>query len=177
MEEIVDLVDAGGRVLRQVTKGQAHVHGWLHKTVIGCLRDGEDWVFARQAADRQDAGQLVVPVGGHVRAGESDLAALFREAEEEIGVRHVSYVRIGTAILHRNVIGRNENHLFVVYEIATTDSIILGNESVAIERMTPTQHKRALIERPKDFGEAHYFLLEKFYRDYLPTGWQNRWGE
>src|SRR5689334_6410728 len=71
-EEIVDIVNEDGTVLRQAAKTEAHKHGWLHKTVIGYLKYGDDWALVCQAADRQDAGQLVAPVGGHVQAGESD---------------------------------------------------------------------------------------------------------
>jgi isopentenyldiphosphate isomerase len=71
-EEIIDIVNKNGEVLRQAAKSEAHQHGWLHKTVIGYLRDGEDWILVCQAADRQDAGQLVAPVAGHVQAGETE---------------------------------------------------------------------------------------------------------
>jgi 8-oxo-dGTP pyrophosphatase MutT (NUDIX family) len=84
-EELVDVVDESGNVLRQELKTEAHKHGWLHKTAIGYLKYGEDWALVRQAADRQDAGQLVAPVGGHIKAGESDVDGLLRECEEEIG--------------------------------------------------------------------------------------------
>jgi len=70
-KEIVDVVDGSGRTVRQVLKADARKHGWLHKTVVGYFRDGDDWVFVRQAADRQEPGLVVAPVGGHVEAGES----------------------------------------------------------------------------------------------------------
>ncbi|HEX9153616.1 MAG TPA: NUDIX domain-containing protein [Candidatus Saccharimonadales bacterium] len=168
-EEIVDIVDEGGKVLRQAPKNEAHRHGWLHKTVIGCLRDGEDWVLVCQASDRQDAGQLVAPVGGHVQADESEEDALLREAEEEIGTRNIDYKLVGRAIFHRQVIGRDENHLFIVHEISTDDEIVLNEESVSFERFTKEKLKAALVERPENFGDAYYFVLEKFYPDYLPA--------
>ena len=37
-EEIVDIIDEFGKVLRQAPKTEAHKHGWLHKTVIGYLK-------------------------------------------------------------------------------------------------------------------------------------------
>ncbi len=174
-EEVVDIVDEAGNVLHQATKTEAHQHGWLHKTVIGYLKYGNDWALVRQAADRQDAGQLVAPVGGHVKAGEKEIDALLREVEEEIGARNVAYTEIGQAILHRQIIGRDENHLFIVYEIMTEDEVILNEEAVAIEKFTDAALKRALSDDPQKFGEAYYFVLEKFYREYLPTNWINRW--
>lgn len=177
MDEEVDIIDENGKIVRQALKTDAHKHGWQHKTVIGYLKYGDDWALVRQAADRQDAGQLVAPVGGHVQAGESEIDALMREAEEEIGTRNIVYKHVGDAQFHRQVIGRDENHLFVVYEISTDDPIKLNEESVAIERFTRSDLKQALIDSPANFGDAYYFVLEKFYPEYLPQGYAHRWGE
>lgn len=76
MNEQVDVIDESGKVLKQALKTEAHTHGWLHKTVIGYLKYGNEWALVRQASDRQDAGQLVAPVGGHVQAGESNLSLI-----------------------------------------------------------------------------------------------------
>ena len=174
-EEIVDIIDANRKPLKQAPKTEAHKHGWLHKTVIGYLKFGDDWSLVRQASDRQDAGQLVAPVGGHVKAGESEIDALLREAEEEIGTRNVRYKHVGDKVFHRQVIGRDENHLFVVYEIETEDPIVLNEESVAIERFSADELKKALSEHPERFGDAYFFVLESFYPDYLPANYVRRW--
>lgn len=174
MEEIVDIIDESGKVLSQASKQEAHEHGWLHKIVIGYLRYGDDWALVAQAADRQDAGQLVAPVGGHVKAGEAEENALLRESEEEIGTRNITYKFIGKAIFHRQVIGRDENHMFIVYEISTDDEVELNEESVSIERFTKDDLKQALEEQPERFGTAYYFVLEKFYPEYLPANWEKR---
>ena len=170
--EIVEIVDETGNAIRQALKTDAHQHGWLHKTVIGYLRYGEDWALVRQASDRQDAGQLVAPVGGHVTAGETNEAALIRESDEEIGTANINYKYIGTAQFHRQVIGRDENHLFVVYEIASEDELTLGSEAVAIERFTTDELKQALVSSPEQFGAAFYFVFEHFYPEYLAANYR-----
>jgi 8-oxo-dGTP pyrophosphatase MutT (NUDIX family) len=174
-EELVDILGDNDEVVRQELKTGAHKHGWKHKTVIGYLKFGDDWSLVRQASDRQDAGQLVAPVGGHVKAGESELDALLRESEEEIGTRNITYKHVGNKVFHRQVIGRDENHLFAVYEIQTNDPVILNEESVAIERFTAAELKNALQEHPENFGDAYYFVLESFYPEYLPEGYVRRW--
>jgi 8-oxo-dGTP pyrophosphatase MutT (NUDIX family) len=174
-DEILDIIDESGKILLQATKEEAHKRGLLHKIVIGYIRYGDDWALVSQAAYKQDAGQLVAPVGGHVKAGEPEEDALLRESEEEIGTRNINFRLIGRAIFHRQVIGRDENHLFVVYEISTDDEVVLNQEAVSIERLTSSELKKAIIERPQRLGDAFYFVLENFYPDYLPKTWVKRW--
>ncbi len=175
MDEIVDVIDVQGTALKQARKADAHRYGRPHRVVIGWLRDSDSWSLVRQSAHRQDAGQLVAPVGGHVQAGEPNEAALLREAEEEIGTRNITFDYIGSAPFRRQILGRDENHLFVVYEITTADPIVLGNESVAIERFSSEELKRVLIDRPDVIGGAFYFVLQSFYANFLPAGYRSRW--
>ncbi len=165
--ERVDVINEDGDIIETVLKTDAHKTGALHKTVIGCLRYGDDWALVTQAADRQDAGQLVNPVGGHVASGEDTISALLRESSEEIGAKNIKYSYVGQAVYHRSVISRDENHLFVVFDITTEDQIVLGSEAVSIERFTPTELKNALKQTPKKFGDAFHFVLRSFYPEYL----------
>ena len=174
-DEYVDHIDESGKTLAHVLKSHAHVHGLLHPTVIAYVKLGDTWALVRQTPDRQDAGQLVAPVGGHVKAGESEIAALLRETEEEIGVRNLSHRLVGRAQFHRRILGRDENHLFVVYEIEPKDEIVLGTEADAVETFTTEELRQALHATPERFGDAHYFVFEKFYPHMLPTTWQPRW--
>lgn len=58
-------------------------------------------------------------------------------------------------MFHRQVIGRDENHMFGVYEISTEEKII--------------------AEKPQIIGDAAYVVLEKFYPEILPENWILRW--
>lgn len=174
-DEIVDIIGENGQITNQALKTEAHKYGWLHKTVIGYLKYGNDWALVCQAADRQDAGQLVAPVGGHVKAGEENIAALIREADEEIGTGNIIYRHVGDAVFHRQVIGRDENHLFIIYEIETSDAINLGEEAISIERFTKEELMSELSNHPERFGAAYYFVLEHFYPEYLPKDYKRQW--
>ena len=70
MDELVDIIDTTEVVVATVPKSQAHKEGLLHKTVISQLINSRgEFCFVRQAGDKQDAGQFVSPIGGHVSAG------------------------------------------------------------------------------------------------------------
>jgi isopentenyl-diphosphate Delta-isomerase len=168
-EEIVDIVDADCTVLSCIAKTEAHRKGLLHRTVIAEVRDSKgNWILVKQAADRQDAGQYVSPVGGHVKAGESDEDALKRETLEEIGLTDFEYEHVGNVIYERKVIGRHENHYFIVYKIYSDNDFKLGNEAVGHKTFSEAELRAALKASPEQFGAAFIVLLETFYPHILP---------
>lgn len=117
MEE-VDIVDYNLKTLYPISKTEAHVKGLLHKTVISEVINSHGKILlVKQSGHKQDAGQFVSPVGGHVSAGESNDQALIREAKEEIGIENFKFKLLGSFIFNRYVIGRHENHFFIIYKI------------------------------------------------------------
>lgn len=176
-DELVDVVDEDCNVLGQVMKSVAHEQGFLHKTVIGYLRRGDEWRLVRQSGHKQDPGQLVGPVGGHVAAGEPDDIALLRESGEEIGTLNIMYKEIGRFRFHRQIIGRDENHLFVVYEIDTKDQLVFNDEIESIETFTSSELKELILQKPNEFGDAFYVVLEQLYPEYLPVNYKYRWAK
>lgn len=80
MDEIVEVIDKNGKIIGQISKQIAHEKGLLHKTVIAEVINPKDEIMlVKPYSHKQDAGQYVSPVGGHVSAGESDEEALKRE--------------------------------------------------------------------------------------------------
>lgn len=170
MEELVDIITTGGEYLQTVPKSQAHKDGLLHKTVIAELINSRgEFCFVRQAGDKQDAGQFVSPVGGHVSAGESDDAALIRECQEECGITPTDFKLIGETIYNREVIGRKENHFFVVYEIYTDEDPVLNHESVEFKRFTKEEIKTLVRSNPALFGAAWHHVFKTFYPSIYPA--------
>lgn len=169
MEEIVDVVDEKDEVVYQVSKKEAHQKGLLHRIVISEIRDtAGNWIMTRQASDRQDAGQYVSPIGGHVTAGETEDEALIREAEEEFGIKDLPHKLIGKVIFNRHVLGRQENHYFILYEIYSDQKEFRTNHEVeSYKSFTTEKLKRHLREHPKDFGDAFHFLVKTFYPELL----------
>ena len=162
--EIVDIINQQNEVLYQASKDEAHQAGLLHRCIIAEVIDSKgNWTLVKQANDRQDAGQFVSPVGGHIRAGESETQALSRETLEEMGLTMFTSKFIGKAILNREVISRKENHLFILYEIYTDQSPTLNHESIGFEKFSFDQIKSEIQSNPTKFGQAFHFVMETFY--------------
>lgn len=164
--ELVDVVDAHENVLSVVTKKLAHEDGLLHKVVIGQVIDSRGrWLLVEQASDRQDAGQYVCPIGGHVTSGETNEQALAREAEEELGLtEHLKYTEVGTSIFNREILGRKENHLFIVYTVHTDTLPTLGAEAVHYKYFTIEEIRNIITTHPRTFGDSFYFVWNTFFR-------------
>jgi len=164
-DELLDIIDENEKVVEVVTKREAHQRGLLHKTVISEVMDSKGrWLFVKQASDRQDAGQYVSPVGGHVSSGETEIQALKREANEELGLTgDYKFDYIGRAIFNRHVIGRQENHLFIVYKIYSDAEPVLNHESESCRYFTDDELRSELQDHPKHFGDAFHFVVKNFF--------------
>lgn len=166
--EIVDIVNEQNEVIDIKSKDEAHRKGLLHRCVIAEVIDSQgNWTLVQQSSDRQDAGQFVSPVGGHIKSGESELDALKRETLEEVGIAEFQTKRIGMGIFNREVIGRKEHHLFILYELYTEKSIFLNHESVSYKKFSLEELKDQLQHNSSQFGEALFFVLERFYPNLL----------
>jgi len=164
MEEMVDIVTADDTVVRAVSKRDAHLRGYLHRTVIAeVLNSKGEWLMVKQAGDRQDPGQYVSPVGGHVRSGETVEDALRREAKEELGLADTSFTYVGKAVYNREVCGRKENHYFIQFIIRSDAQPVLNAESVSFRFFSPGEMKRELREHPQVFGAAFHFVVSSFF--------------
>jgi len=85
-DELIDIVTAENVVSGQAMKSVAHVQGLLHRTILAEIINSKgEWMLVKQSGDRQDPGQYVSPIGGHIRAGEAEDEALKRETLEEVG--------------------------------------------------------------------------------------------
>lgn len=164
--EMVDIVDENLRILYQTSKKEAHIKGLLHKCVIAVLiNSAGEIMLIKPYAHKQDAGQYVFPVGGHVSAGETDEDALKREVKEEINISDFRYKLIGNAIFDRHILGRHENHYFILYEIYSDEKPDLQDEAEFSRWFTREALKKEIKTRKKDFGDAFLYAAAIFYQD------------
>lgn len=159
-EEIVDAINPQNEVIGQVKKSVAHTEGLLHRIVIGEIVNSKgEYCFVKQAGDRQDPGQFVSPIGGHVSSGESPEDALVRECQEECGFAPTGFKFITKTIYNRDVIGRKENHLFLIYQINSDQDPVLNHESVEFRWFAKEEVKHALQTSDKSFGAAWHHVF------------------
>lgn len=151
----VDIVDADDNIVGSDLKTKAHDLGYLHRIALGIIIDSQNrWLLVKQAADRQDPGQLVCPVGGHVRTGESYEQALRREAKEEVDYDNFEFKLVGKTIYNRFVLNRQENHYFALHIILSDQEPILNHESVTFQKFTKQEIIELLKLKPELFGDA-----------------------
>jgi len=163
MEE-VDIIDENNNVIGKTTKQEAHQRGLLHRCVISEIKDKSGkWLMVKQSSKRQDAGQYVSPVGGHVGAGETIEDALKREAFEETGLKDFKFKYLDQKVYDRFVIGRQENHLFILFEIYSSEKLKLNHESTSYASFTDDELKSELKNHPEKFGDAFHFVVKNFF--------------
>ena len=169
-EEPVDIVDENSNFLYVATKKEAHEKGLLHKTVISMVFDSQGrYLFTKPRVGRQDALQFVNPVGGHVTHGETELQAMQREGNEELGLpQYQEYELVGRTIFNRFVIGRQENHLFIIFKTISDREPILGDEheDMGYQYFTEEEQKRKIKQNSDLFGAA-FHAVHKIFSPHL----------
>ena len=163
-DEQLDIINEQNEVIGTIGKSVAHKDGILHRIAIGeLINDKGEYCLVQQAADRQDPGQYVSPIGGHVGAGESADDALIRECQEECGFTPENFKYIGSTIYSREVIGRKENHLFLVYQIPFSGNPMLNHESVGYKWFSIADIQQALKTSPGTFGAAWHHVFKNIF--------------
>lgn len=163
-EEQVDIVSEANIVVGSTGKSIAHKDGLLHRGVIAEIKNSQgEFCFVRQAGDRQDPGQFVSPVGGHVSAGEEIEHAMIRESEEEAGFTPTNFNFVESTIFNREVIGRKENHLLLVYVIESDLDPILNHEAVEFRWFSVAEIKELLRTSPETFGAAWHHVYKNVF--------------
>ena len=167
-DELVDIIDVSDHIIGQAMKSEAHAKGLLHRVVIAeIINQKREWMLILQAEDRQDPGQYVSPVGGHVRAGETGIDALRREVQEEVGILVNEFEFVGKDIFNRTVRGRQGHHLFMLYRIFADEEPKLNAESVSFKRFSEQDLKHNLEENAALFGNAFIFVVNTFFPELL----------
>lgn len=126
-EEWFDLVTPEGKITGKAPRSAVHGNpNLLHPVVHVHVFNKNGQLYLQKRADNKEVqpGKWDTSVGGHVRSGEDIIAAVNREAEEELGIKNVSFQP-----LYRYVM-RNNYESELVYSFKTVyQGIIRVNKS------------------------------------------------
>lgn len=87
--EIIDILDEKGNMTgKTATREEIHQNGFWHKVIHLWIINSKNELLLqlRSMKKKNHPGQWDISVGGHIPAGESDMLALIRETQEEIGL-------------------------------------------------------------------------------------------
>ena len=168
-DELVDIVDENGKFIETVSKKEAHQKGLLHTCVIGQVINSKgEYLLITQSSNKQDNSLYVCPMGGHVTSGESREDAVRHELMEELSISEYTLEYIGESIFNRDVLGRKENHYFVLYKVFS-DQIPKPDPSEVegFKYFTLDELKNEIKNQPEKFGVAYHFVVNKFFPNLL----------
>lgn len=89
-EEMLDLLDADGKVVGRVRRAEVHGNPALrHRAVHVIVVNQNDGIFLQKRAENKlvQPGKWDSSCGGHIPAGESWETGALRELEEELGLK------------------------------------------------------------------------------------------
>lgn len=167
-DELVDIIDEKGKFIKTISKFEAHTEGLLHACVIGQVINSKgEYLLIKHPSHKQDPGQYICPMGGHITSGESEAESVRRELKEEIGIINYTSEYVGRGIFNRVVLGRKENHMFILYKIFSDDTPTTSDEVEGFIYLTESELKREIKEHPENFGFAYHFVVKQFFPNLL----------
>ncbi len=93
-EEWFDLVDPEGKIIGKAPRSAVHgnpqyLHPVVHLHIFN--KTGQLYLQKRSRNKEVQPGKWDTAVGGHINSGEDVIAALKRESEEELGIKHDNF--------------------------------------------------------------------------------------
>lgn len=130
IDEIFPVVDADGRVLGSITRGEAHSGAHiLHPVVHLHVFNSQGMIYLQQRPAWKDIqpNRWDTACGGHMAYGETTAEALFREVSEELGI--TDYVP--TPLGHYVFESQRESELVYVHKTVYDGDIHPSKEELA----------------------------------------------
>lgn len=92
--EYLDIVNKFDQVIGQAPRAWIHRYNWPHRASHLLIFNQEKKIFLQKRSQQKtiDPGLWDTSVGGHVNAGESYTACIYRETNEELGI-HIPQVQ------------------------------------------------------------------------------------
>lgn len=151
--EMFDVVNERNEVIEQLTRGEVHKRGLLHRAVHVFVINKRGFIYLQQRSHLKDVSPLKwdSSAAGHLDAGEDYASAAVRELHEEIGIK-VDATELAAQI----PAGDNTDHEFVELRIARHDGPVRClPEEIATGDWFKSEDVSAWVEaRPQDFAKG-----------------------
>ena len=132
-EEIFEIVDEEGNVLRTEKRGIAHRTGLLHKGIHGFVLNGKKEVFIQKRSLNKLIGQdkWDASIAEHLKPGEKFEEAFVRGVKEELDVKVKNIQKLGEIRPHFKAKGFDDNEIVQIFKSEFEGKIKLLEEEVA----------------------------------------------
>ena len=166
MEEVFDIVDENGNIIRTATRSECHRNpALIHQVVHLHVFDTQGRLYLQKRSQAKDLlpGYWDAAVGGHIGSGEDVGTALRREAEEELGINADEACFLYNYLWH----GINETEYVHSFSLVYSGTVHPNPEEVEEGRFFPLEEIKAKVGMnfltPNfEFEYIHY--LEKLVR-------------
>jgi len=146
-EELVDVVDEEGRVVRTVSRREMRAEGLRHRCTYTIVRNSRGEIYVHRRTETKDVypGLYDATAGGVCASGETFDEGAARELEEELGI---SGVPLRFCFEHRYD-GPGGRVLGAVYEVVWDGPIRHQASEIAWGAFVPLDRLRSMMdERP-----------------------------
>ena len=159
-------VDENDTILGEISRADAHKHGFLHRVVAIYLFNDKGDILIQE---RMDSGAYDHSAAGHVDPGETYEQAALRELQEELGVRNVELHEVG--VTKSKEINKEKNtrkyHIFKIFECVAQPEKLQEKEVKRVFWDNPLRVYHAMQNDPLNkiytggFKESLRYLLTK----------------
>jgi 8-oxo-dGTP pyrophosphatase MutT (NUDIX family) len=142
-DELVDVIDASGRVLRCASRREVRRNNLLHRAVSVLCHDRSRRVYVHRRSPTKDVfpGMYDMFVSGMVRTGETSMQAARRELAEELGVDGAGI----RWLFDHLYIGREDRCLIAVHDVEWEGPVHLQASEISSGAFLKGAELRALM--------------------------------
>ncbi len=166
-DEMLDVFDENGMLIRQEKRSVIHKKGLIHKTVVFFIFDRDGRVFVNQRTANKEfyPEYWSIVLGGHVTAGDIHDNAVIKEAHEEAGIKGVPSIFIKR---FEKMHDKEDREIVKVYAFVVDDMPKLDPNEIKTGRFMTMEELEEKIKKEKFLPETD--ILYKILKEYKGKG-------